>query len=132
MIFPLDNGKLAFKPRLCLIPFTLQSLRKFFRGTHPSRAALAILLIVLLSLAAFFSVDVSLHQWVHPDAAQPDHQCAITALERHHLVSSDVLPDFVVAEAGLIVTYLPAETTFISSDDSRLSPSRAPPISSLL
>jgi hypothetical protein len=120
------------KSGVCLTAFTLQPLRKFFRGTHPGRAGLAVLLIALLSLSAFLSVDFSLHRWLHPDAAQPDHQCAITLLERHHVLSSDVFPAFVTVDAGLSVASLPAETIFISCDDCRLSPSRAPPISSFL
>ncbi|MEO6336342.1 MAG: hypothetical protein ABIP71_05935 [Verrucomicrobiota bacterium] len=120
------------KSRVCLSPITLQPLRKFFRWKHLSKSALAGLLIALLATASLSSASSAFHKWLHHDATQQDHQCAITLLEQHQVLSSDVCSTLLISDWGLVLTALPAQTIALPSVDYSSSPSRAPPASSLL
>lgn len=86
-------------------------------------AAGAALVLALSVLAA----SPQLHEWLHPDAGQPDHECAITLF--HHGVAQ------AVTEIALVVVpmrwiarlgTLPAGPNLIGPRF-RLSPGRAPP-----
>jgi hypothetical protein len=83
-------------------------------------------------MASLSSASSAFHQWVHRDAAQQDHQCAITLLGKHQILSSDVSSILVATDLGLILAALPAQTAAFPSVDFCLSPSRAPPVSFLL
>ncbi|MEO5803148.1 MAG: hypothetical protein ABIR24_06430 [Verrucomicrobiota bacterium] len=90
------------------------------------------MLIALLAMASLSSASSAFHQWLHHDASQPDHQCAITLLEKHQILSSDVCSVLVLSDSGLILASLPAQTIVLPAADYCLPPSRAPPVSSLL
>ena len=120
------------KSGVCLSALTLPPLRKFFHWKHLSKSALAGLLVALLVMASLFSASSAFHQWLHHDAAQQNHQCAVTLLEKHQVLSNDICPAFGATDLGLILTVLPAQTIALPSADYCLSPSRAPPVSSLL
>jgi hypothetical protein len=119
------------KSGVCLIAFTLQPIRKSFRGKHLSKSALAGLLIALLAIASLSSASSAFHKLLHHDATQQDHQCAITLLEKHQILQSDVCSAHVVSDSDLILPPLSAQNVALPSADYSLFPSRAPPVSSL-
>ncbi len=110
---------------------TLQSPSKVFRWEHRYKSVLAGLLIVLLIVTSLLSGS-SFHEWLHHDAAQDHHQCAITLLQKHHVLLGDASSTFVIVDAGLILTVLPSQTIALPFADFYLSPSRAPPVSPFL
>jgi len=86
-------------------------------------AGAAVLVLTLSVLAA----SPQLHEWLHPDAGQPEHECAITLF--HHGVTQPVagivlavMPLLLVARAALV----PAGPDLVAPRY-RLSPGRAPP-----
>ncbi|MEO7297821.1 MAG: hypothetical protein ABI042_04515 [Verrucomicrobiota bacterium] len=111
---------------------TVQPLRKKTRRKHLSESVLAGLLIALLAMVSLFSASPVFHLWLHHDAAQADHQCAITLLEKHHVLSSDTSLQLVFSDDGLILAAFPAQIPALPSVDYCSSPSRAPPVSFLL
>jgi hypothetical protein len=45
---------------------------------HPAMRILAFALVVGVLWVAALSASPDLHEWVHPDAGDPDHDCAVT------------------------------------------------------
>jgi hypothetical protein len=103
--------------------FSMKSFRKERQG------ASALLLGLFLFLQAM-AVSPALHALVHPDAADPDHECAVTLFSHGQVdVSSAVVPVF-HAPARLIFSQDLPRIIFVSADI-RLLPSRGPPASSV-
>ena len=96
---------------------------------HSGQLALAGLLIGLLIFLSLVAVSPSLHSWLHPDANDEHHQCAVTAFQKQHLLTVDFIPTVVACEAGQIRPIVFPNPPVFSSMDCRLSPSRAPPVS---
>ena len=104
--------------------FSMKVFRKKRQG------ASALLLGFFLSLQAMAAFP-ALHALVHPDASDPDHECAVTLFSHGQVdVSSAAAPVF-CAPARLIFSQSPPRIIFVSADI-RLLPSRGPPASPAL
>jgi hypothetical protein len=91
------------------------------------QGASAFLLVLLLSLQALATFP-TLHALVHPDACDPDHECAVTLFCHGQVnVSSTAAPVFCAPERLIFSQSLP-RIIFVSADI-RLLPGRGPPAS---
>jgi len=101
---------------------------KVFRRKR--QGASAFLLGLFLSLQAMAAFP-ALHALVHPDAGDPDHECAVTLFCHGQIdVSSTAAPVF-CAPARLIFSQSLPRIIFVSADI-RLLPGRGPPASPAL
>ncbi|HZM02765.1 MAG TPA: hypothetical protein VFC44_07050 [Candidatus Saccharimonadales bacterium] len=101
---------------------------KFFRKNKQSASGVMLgLILALLTLSAV----PALHAMVHPDAAEPGHQCAVTLFSHGQVDVSSTVAPFVSAPAPLIFRQSLPGVVFVSVD-LRLLPSRGPPASSVL
>jgi hypothetical protein len=100
--------------------------RKYNPATVVKQAAAVLLCAFVLFLAAL-AASPSLHEWLHHDANEPDHECAVTQFLHGHVDTTTIAPVVAVAFALFGGIALLAETFVLSSADYRFSPSRAPP-----
>jgi hypothetical protein len=91
------------------------------------QAASAFLLVLLLSLQALVTFP-SLHAWVHPDAGDPDHECAVTLFSHGQVDASAAVPPIFYAPQQVTFSAVSPKVIFVSADI-RLLPSRGPPAS---
>ena len=82
---------------------------------------------MLVFISSLLAVSPALHQWLHQDATQSSHQCAITLLEQQQILSSDPHPILIALDLGLIGFAPLIKTPQTLSVDYTSSPSRAPP-----
>jgi len=92
------------------------------------KLALAGLLIFLWELSSVLAANPSFHKWLHHDANQNHHQCAIRLLEKHQVLSSDPMVPLSPFYFGLNYCASSWHSFFIPSADIGLSDSRAPPV----
>ncbi len=94
-----------------------------------NRSRLAAVGTMLLLWLGLYALEVSpdLHRFLHQDAQNSAHNCLVTQL-RHHSVLSGFAPSLLPA-APVTWSFVQPHPTFVlfSSVDLRLSPSRAPP-----
>jgi hypothetical protein len=90
-------------------------------------AVAAALLGVFLSLLVL-AASAALHHEVHSDAAEHDHQCAVTLISAGQM---DAPPLFapVTPPVAVLLSSLPHSETPLVSADLRLMPGRGPPVS---
>ena len=93
------------------------------------RSFLACLLAVWFLSSSLLAASPALHQWLHDDAGQSSHQCAITLLEHQQLLASDPAQVVALTADEIFSVPAPAAPLHPSSGDDRWSPSRAPPVS---
>ena len=98
-----------------------QGLSDWSRRLVATGAAIFVLVVGVLA------VSPALHHWLHPDAGQADHECAVTlfvhgAIQSCFAVAQVVIPLLVV----LGRTFIPVAPDLISPRY-RLCPERAPP-----
>jgi hypothetical protein len=76
-----------------------------------------------------FAVSASpqLHRLLHPDAQSASHQCVVTQVKDHLLLSASPPVTAPVPEFQSFVLACFSETNFPGERDYRLPPSRAPP-----
>lgn len=91
------------------------------------RYAAAFLLSLLLSLQAMVALP-GLHAWFHPDASDPDHECAVTLFAHGQVEAASPAVAVQRAPERLIVSDPLPSAIFVSADF-RLLPSRGPPAS---
>jgi hypothetical protein len=101
---------------------------KVFRKKR--RGASALLLVLFLFLQAM-AASPALHTLVHHDAADPDHECAVTLFAHGQVNFSSTAAPVFCAPAGLIFSESSPRIIFVSADV-RLLPGRGPPASSAL
>ena len=100
----------------------------FARGRRrPGKLAAAGLLMVLWGLLLVFTANPAFHKWLHHDANQADHQCAIRLLEKQQVLSCDSTARLVVSEPGLSYEIVFDYRSNTARADIRLSDGRAPP-----
>jgi hypothetical protein len=104
--------------------FSMKAFRKKRQGVS------ALLLCLFLSLQAM-AVFPALHALVHPDACDPDHECAVTLFSHGQVDASPAAAPVFCAPARLVFRQSPPDVIFVSADI-RLLPSRGPPASSAL
>jgi hypothetical protein len=100
------------------------------RKYHPAtvfRKAGAVLLCAFVLLLAALAASPSLHEWLHHDANEEGHECAVT-LFLHGKVDTTTLAPVVAAAFVLFGGIaLLVETLVLSSVEYHFCPSRAPP-----
>ncbi|MDQ6630435.1 MAG: hypothetical protein M3Y82_01600 [Verrucomicrobiota bacterium] len=92
-----------------------------------SQAALAGLLVAWLLFSSLLAANPTLHQWLHNEAAQSSHQCAITFFEQQQILFYPAPSFLFVGNFNLIYFAPPHESSLASATDLQLLPSRAPP-----
>jgi len=105
-------------------------VRLWTTAKHQRRTGVfAVALMLVLWLAAFaLTASPGLHRLLHADSKSPDHRCLITQLQQHPLyVGAAPIVAPVSSPAGLAFVSRP-EFQYLPLQDSRLSPSRGPPI----
>jgi hypothetical protein len=112
--------------RSLLKPFSLRLLKRHFKA-H-SKAVIASLLAGLVLLLDAMAANPGLHELIHKDANQADHQCAVTMFAHGQVDSVSV--DVPVAAPQLFVVVLPSlEFSIFSPAIDNLPAGRAPPVS---
>jgi hypothetical protein len=108
----------------------LQSVKFWSTSQHPKwggRLAVAGLMLLLWLGTFALTVSPALHHLLHPDSQGPNHNCLITQIQQHPLLTGVAA---IAAPAPVLVTAAAvcrAEVQFLPASDHRLSPSRAPP-----
>ena len=84
-------------------------------------------LLLFVALEAM-TVAPALHHWVHHDASDPAHQCAVTLFlsGQVHTPNTEVA---IINRLPVLISIEPARRVEFSSTDIRLLPSRGPPFS---
>ena len=98
-----------------------------FRWFRCSRVPLGILAILIVLLLNLLAAAPALHELVHPDAGNPDHECAIT-LFAHGQVDAPVANVPVTVPVGVAENF---PQYILPSPEARaalLPPERAPPL----
>jgi hypothetical protein len=127
---PKDNachhpGWMLYSAQVCRMS-RIRNLQAVLRKTS------AVLLCGMVLFVSALSASASLHKWLHHDADDPDHECAIT-LFAHGNFSATVVAITAAVPGALFGGVLLLAQTFVpSSADYRFSPSRAPPRASSL
>jgi len=89
-------------------------------------------MVLLWSGTFALTASPALHQLFHPDSQTQDHNCPITQLKQFSLLTG-VAPVVVPSELALVfASPLLPEFQFVPTADLTLSPSRGPPLVSLL
>jgi hypothetical protein len=92
-----------------------------------AKPALAGFLVLVLLFLGTLAASPTLHQWFHPDANAPSHDCVITLFAKGQVSAATVAPLLV----GLVILFggvaLLPEMLVLPSADYRFSSSRAPP-----
>ena len=91
------------------------------------RKASAVLLCAMILFLAALAASPSLHTWLHHDANEADHDCAVTLFLHGHVSATTIVPVMAVVAALFGGIALLAKTFELVSADYRFSPSRAPP-----
>jgi hypothetical protein len=100
--------------------------RSFKFGTVFRKASAVLLCAIVLFLAAL-AASPSLHQWLHHDANEPGHECAVTLFTHGQVNATTIVPVVAVVAALFGGVALLARTFELASADYRFSRSRAPP-----
>jgi hypothetical protein len=101
----------------------------------PTQTTVAQKAVSLLCLTLFLFLQAAaavpgFHQYLHHDADQADHQCAVTLLSQGNLqIASNVTPIVLPASFVVLVPLRPATVQVVV--DQQLPPGRAPPASCL-
>jgi hypothetical protein len=94
---------------------------------YPSaKAALAALLVGMILLLDAMAASPALHEWIHKDADQPGHECAVTMFA-HGKVDSATIDVPVVAPAAAIQATPQVELSVFTPAIENLPQGRAPP-----
>ncbi len=96
------------------------------------RKTSGVLLCGMVLFLSALAASPSLHKWLHHDADDPDHECAITLFAHGQVSAATVAPVVAVFGALFGGILLLAQTFVLASADYRFSPSRAPPRGSSL
>jgi hypothetical protein len=88
------------------------------------------LLALFLLLQAMAALP-ALHALVHPDAADPDHECAVTFFAHGQVDAPDTAAPVFHAPAPPVFSQPLPRVIFVSADI-RLLPGRGPPVSPAL
>jgi hypothetical protein len=110
--------------RKCILAAVMPvSARKIMRAVKCGAGVFCLGVFLLVQTMAAVP---AFHSWFHHDAADPNHECAVTLLLNGQLHSPDI-----DVQAGpcppLLVSHAPARCVDFVATDVRLLPSRGPP-----
>ncbi|HMP82091.1 MAG TPA: hypothetical protein PKA41_05215 [Verrucomicrobiota bacterium] len=94
-------------------------------GARRRNAVAGLLLSLFLFVLAMAQYE-ALHRYFHPDACQPEHQCAVTMLQAGQIESTTAHVG-VVSLPAVLVTFTLPQTVAVAAADFTLLPGRAPP-----
>jgi hypothetical protein len=89
--------------------------------------AAALMLVIWLGAAAL-SASPGLHRLFHPDAQEPNHECAVTHVQQQWLLWTPATGMAAPPSALLLGRLAMADAGWPREADHRISPSRAPPL----
>ena len=95
-------------------------------GLRKKRQSVSALLLGLFLCLQAMAVFPALHALVHPDACDPDHECAVTLFAHGQVDAPNTAAPVFRAPAVLIFSQSPPRLIFVSADI-RLLPGRGPP-----
>jgi hypothetical protein len=88
--------------------------------------------MLLLWLGTFaLAACPQLHERLHKDAQSPAHQCLVTQIQQHQLLTGAVPESAPAPSCVELAEVNPVNLQLSSVSDYRLSPSRAPPAMNL-
>jgi hypothetical protein len=102
---------------------------KWCHFQRPGRAIIASLLTGLVLLLNAMAASPSLHEWVHADAGDSGHQCAVTMFA-HGQVDSASVDVAAVEPQTFVAVPSSVEISVFSPAIENLPAGRAPPVSS--
>jgi hypothetical protein len=111
----------------------MQSVNFWSTSQHPKwggRLAIAGLMLSLWVGTFALTVSPELHRLLHQDAQGPDHNCLITQIQQHPLLTGVVTITAPAPASAAITTVPRPEVRFLPACDYGVSPSRAPPLPS--
>jgi hypothetical protein len=94
------------------------------------RSTIAVSLMLLLWLQLAMAASETLHKFIHADADQPGHECAVTLFAHGQVETSPVDVPVPPPATGVETTPQPVPTVF-NAPDRQLPPGRGPPLSVL-
>jgi len=94
------------------------------------RSAVAVTLVLLLWLQLAMAASETLHKFIHADADQPGHECAVTLFAHGQVETSPVDVPVLPPVTGVETTPQPVPFVF-SAPSQQLPPGRGPPWSVL-
>ena len=94
------------------------------------RSAVAVSLILFLWLQLAMAASETLHKFIHADADQPGHECAVTLFAHGQVETSPVDVPVLPPITGVETTPQPVPVVF-SAPGQQLPPGRGPPLSVL-
>jgi hypothetical protein len=109
---------------LCYIANSLQYKKEYF--CQFNKSLVAVLLVGLVLFVAALASSESLHKFIHSDADEAGHECAVTLFAHGHV-------DSTTCDIPLVAPTIRVETTphleffVFSSTIENLPPGRAPP-----
>jgi hypothetical protein len=115
----------------CLNANALQYWRRHFNPARATKIAAAIFCVALVFALALLASCPSLHQLIHKDADDPDHECAVTLFSHGQVDASPAAAPVFCAPERLIFSQSLPRIIFVSTDI-RLLPGRGPPASPAL
>ncbi|MGI8967214.1 MAG: hypothetical protein ACR2H1_14155 [Limisphaerales bacterium] len=87
------------------------------------------LLVAWFLFSSLLATNPTLHQWLHDDAAQSSHQCAITLSQYQQTLFHPPQPLVFALDFNLIYFVQPKNFSPVSAINFRWLPGRAPPAS---
>ncbi|MFT3867723.1 MAG: hypothetical protein QM715_04400 [Nibricoccus sp.] len=91
------------------------------------KQALASVAVALVLLLTFLSASPQAHEWLHVDAGQTEHECAITLFS--HATEAPLVAVLLAVVIWRRESFVcKASVVFVSLPDFRLLPGRAPPV----
>jgi hypothetical protein len=109
-------------------PVVEKHLMQYFRKKRP---VASVLLLSLFLFVQTLAVSPALHSWFHHDAADADHECAVTLFCHGQVEAASTAPMVFCHPTRFIFTGTVPNPVFVSVDVVLL-PSRGPPVSPAL
>ena len=126
----MKSAQLLLAPGRCfrIIANELRHAKRHFLVL--GRSAVAVTLVLLLWLQLAMAASETLHKFIHADADQPGHECAVTLFAHGQVETSSVDVPVLPPVTGVETTPQPVPFVF-SAPSQQLPPGRGPPWSVL-
>ena len=122
-IFPLKSCKQAVDS---FISTQHSQMNRFTSSIRKIKSPLAILFLLAFLMVEAMAVSETLHELVHHDSAQSQHQCAVKLFSAGHIDLAGSQPAVVAPTTLVMESYLPTLSVLVQYYD-LLPPGRAPP-----
>ena len=105
----------------------LQKSRQRFGVRPVARFAVTGIVALMILFLGLGAASPAIHKWIHRDANQPGHECAITQFQRQQFLFSGVAIAVVIVAASFSVALSLATGVLLPQVSFQLPPGRAPP-----